>query len=297
MKILKQLMLGLLIASSVNISVFAMEAEDTDDNHQESTEQIIKYPTDSLMGQPNEILLHICAQIISDLDLNNYKQLHEAIKRLYILKATCRRFRNLLTDQEIARILVDNGLNILSVSKGEYKIALFHEAVINGNSKVVKILIETLPEDQRTNLIMAKHNDDTLLHKLGFFGHAEVAKTLLEALSVTQRLDLMTAAGKYCGLAWHGAAHYGHTELVRVYLEALPKSHQSTLITTTNMFGETALHEAVNSHQTEVVKLLVNHYIQLEIKIPKDLSHVLNKFEIELPESSFETKLKFRFKF
>ena len=199
MKISKKLMLGLLIASSVNISVFAMEAGSPGDDQREfpgekrsrddrndideDNRKAKKPRVDYLTQQPDEIILQICNELISDLNVNNYEQLYEAVKRLCRLRKTCKRFNNLLTDENIAKILEAKGLNVNI--QDENKDTLLHQAIIfygyPSKSKILKILIESLPIDKKADALLAKGSRDWNLFTLcAHLGDIETSRMLFK---------------------------------------------------------------------------------------------------------------------
>ncbi|KAL2486577.1 Ankyrin repeat family protein [Abeliophyllum distichum] len=119
-----------------------------------------------------------------------------------------------------------------------------HIAVKQGDSEVVKVLMEAHPELSMT----VDAANTTALHTAAIQGNIEVVNYLLESNS-----SLATIARSNGKTVLHSAARNGHVQVVRALLSKDPEITKRT-----DKKGQSALHMAVKGQNIEMVEELIN---------------------------------------
>jgi len=104
-----------------------------------------------------------------------------------------------------------------------------HFAAIEGNTEIVKLLLETVSEEGQDKLIefVMKENGHklTALHFAAYKGHEEIVKLLLKTFSKKSKLiEYVMKENDNKSTALHFAAHKGRDEIVNLLLSPFPDS-------------------------------------------------------------------------
>ncbi|MFA6535100.1 MAG: ankyrin repeat domain-containing protein [Candidatus Babeliales bacterium] len=144
-----------------------------------------------------------------------------------------------------------------------------HTAGNQGNPDIIRILLETVPEVQRFEYIMAKGNMKfTALHWLAIHGHASGLRVLLGFVPLEQRLRVIASRDFELKTALHVAVWCGFAEIAKILIEAVPEEYRIGLINTQdrayrkeNITGRSALDYAIMREDFEhedVAKVLLS---------------------------------------
>ena len=191
MKIAKKIMLSMLIAGSTGFAAFAME----------ETEPTPTEPKTGLLDMTGEAFEQILSQTISGLDLNTYKGFKKAFAELCKKRRVSKAFRNFLTTQKIADLLLEKGLDVRKMKTGylddsnEFngvRLALYDIDLKRLPLEALEVLIATVDPDKRDAFIATKNAyGDIVFHDTLFACNPKVMKLLIDAVSPGKRDDLL----------------------------------------------------------------------------------------------------------
>jgi len=231
---LKKTMLLFLVLGSTRSVMFGMENADS----------ISAKAQTSLFDVSDEKVLK---RKISDLDINKYSGLKEAVARL-----------SELTPQKIAEILLSIGLNIWDAYDCPKSLAFehnrtpLHSAAYYGDVDVVNVLLMAGPEEYITFFVMVPD----CYHCYGNW-----------KLKKLRKYD--------CDCRWNSALQFaamkGHAKVIKVLMDSLPEVGRETVLMDADQWGLTALHHAVISSHVEAARELLKYYSSVS-KIPEDLA-------------------------
>jgi hypothetical protein len=131
MRISRKIMLSMLVAGCTSFAAFGME--DSGPKSEGTEEATPRFP--GLSDFESKQIL----QKIADLDVNEYSGLKKAIGRLCQLRRVSKKFKNYLTSQKIAEILLDNGFNANAIN--ENGDTMLVRAVKDNVLEIVKVFI------------------------------------------------------------------------------------------------------------------------------------------------------------
>ena len=157
------------------------------------------------------------------------------------------------------RDLLNAGANPKCTDKLNWTALMYASAL--GNTEIIKLLLDCIPEAERADYIRQKNNyGETALMYASQSDNAEVVKLLLEHIPEAERAEYVRQKDSYGWTALMYVSPSGNTEVVKLLLEHIPEAERAEYVRRKDNYGFTALTYASVSSKTEVVKLLLEYY-------------------------------------
>ena len=252
----------MVIAGCTSFAVFGMEDVEMVDSVTKSEGTDIAN-LESLFGLPAFESKQIL-QKISDVDLNTYREIEQAIGRLCQLRRINKTFKNYLTSEKIAAILKEQGLN--SNATDENGDTTVISAVKKNMPEIVNVLIAAGANVRATTI----NSFWTPLHVVASYNVSmeslDIAKALIDAVPAKERAAYIATQDQFGRTVLYLSSSRKDTRLTKILLEAVQDPEQRArliLAKTTPVygysvsFGNTALHEASICDLTATVKMLL----------------------------------------
>lgn len=144
---------------------------------------------------------------------------------------------------------------ITSLSEDDTGRTAIHIAASLGHDNVVRMLLDTLPLEDKYGIVSHKSNDSaTPLHSAASGGHIRTVEAILQFFSVKQQNSLISMQTSDGRTALHMASYKGHLLIVRALLENFEADDQYRLISVKDSGGRTAIHLASFNGHTIIVE-------------------------------------------
>jgi len=146
-----------------------------------------------------------------------------------------------------------------TLTKAIFETNVLQSAVFSDNKSVVSMILDVIPENKRSKVVLAKDNDkETILHKASYFSIKEhITSTLLAAIPEEQQLNAVLVKNSKGETALHKAAHLGNGSIFSTLLAAIPEEQRLVAVLAKDSKGRTALHMAVRLDNGQAISDLL----------------------------------------